>query len=54
MDIFLIAGVTLQSDLGLLNLSAKLEKKLSQRCQCYYNTGQDGLIQGGAKYSHDS
>lgn len=29
----------------------KVSKKLSQRCQCYYNTGQDGLIQGGAKSS---
>lgn len=51
MDIFIIAGVTPQSDSDLLNLSPKVSKKLHQRCQCYYNTGPNGLIHHGAEAS---
>lgn len=51
-DIFLIAGVTLQSNSGQLSLATKLARNQARdKCHCYYNTAQNGLIQGGAKSS---
>lgn len=47
---FLIAGVTLQSDSGQLTLATKLARNQARgKFQCCYNTEQNGFIPGGAK-----